>query len=185
MGALRKTHFPSKRGAALLIVLAMVVVMTGVSIAYLTRTTSDRQVAQSSFHQTKVDVLAQSAMDLVIGDLQQEIANGSSSIGEPDGSTVYTPTNAAYMVPQRRANAAGAPNLIRVSVRSDSPASPGVASRASGVNSTTNPSANGRFVTSTRWNGHYLVPKGNTGTSDSSPIPAFTNATPDWVFVAP
>src|SRR4029077_3555845 len=65
------------------------------------------------------------------------------------------------------------------------PASPGVGSRASAVNSTTNASANGRFVTSTRWNGHYLVPKGNIATPDSSPIPAFTNATPDWVFVAP
>ena len=40
-------------------------------------------------------------------------------------------------------------------------------------------------MTSTRWNGHYLVPKGNTTTPDSSPIPAFTGATPDWVFVAP
>src|SRR5262249_52735405 len=66
-------HSPSKRGAALLIVLAMVVLLTGVSIAYLSRTTDDRQVAQSSFHQTKVDVMAQSAMDLVIGDLQKEI----------------------------------------------------------------------------------------------------------------
>ncbi len=53
----------------------------------------------------------------------------------------------------KRANAAGAPNLIRISVRSDNPGSPGVPSRASAVNSTTDFSANGRFVTSTRWNG--------------------------------
>ena len=185
MGPFRTTHSRSKRGAALLIVLAIVVLLTGVSIAYLSRTTSDRQVAHSSFHQSKVDGLAQSAMDLIIGDLQQEIANGSTAISEPDGSTVYTPTVAANMVPQHRANAAGVPNLVRVSVRSDSPASPGVGSRASAVNSTTDRSANGRYVTSTRWNGHYLVPKGNTATPDSSPIQAFTNATPDWVFVAP
>jgi hypothetical protein len=69
----------------------MVVLLTGVSIAFLSRTTGDRQVAQSSFHQTKVDVLAQSAMDLVIGDLQQEIANGSTPIPQPDGTTVYMP----------------------------------------------------------------------------------------------
>ena len=80
MRPLRAAHSPGKRGAALLIVLAMVVLMAGVSIAYLSRTTDDRQVAQSSFHQTKVDVMAQSAMDLVIGDLQQEIANGSNAI---------------------------------------------------------------------------------------------------------
>jgi len=129
--------------------------------------------------------MAQSAMDLVIGDLQQEIANGSTAISEADGTTVYIPTNAAYMIPQHRANAAGAPNLIRISVRSDNPGSPGVGSRASAVNSTTDASANGRFVTSTRWNGHYLVPKGNTATPDSSPIATFSGATPDWVFVAP
>ena len=68
----------SRRGAALLIVLAMVVLMTGLAVAYLSRVTSDRQVAQSSFHQSKVDELAQSATDLIIGDLQTEIANGSS-----------------------------------------------------------------------------------------------------------
>jgi hypothetical protein len=185
MRPLRAAHSPGRRGAALLIVLAMVVLMTGVSIAYLSRTMDDRQVAHSSFHQSKVDVMAQSAMDLVIGDLQQEIANGSTAVTEADGSTLYTPTSAAYMVPQHRANAAGAPNLIRVSVRSDTPASPGVGSRASAVNSTTDLSANGRYLTSTRWNGHYLVPKGNPATPDSSPIAAFSGATPDWVFLAP
>ena len=129
--------------------------------------------------------MAQSAMDLVIGDLQQEIANGSTAVTEADGSTLYTPTSAAYMVPQHRANATGAPNLIRISVRSDNPASPGVRSNASAVNSTTDLSANGRYVTSTRWNGHYLVPKGDPTAPGSSPIPAFSGATPDWIFVAP
>jgi hypothetical protein len=175
----------------------MVVLFTGLGIAYLTRTTGDRQVAHSSFHQTKVDGLAQSAMDLVIGDLQQEIVNGSTAIGQPDGSTVYTATNAANMVPQHRANGANMPNLIRVSVRSDNPASPGVASRASAVNATTDASANGRSVSLPRWNTHYLLPKDNTLNNDTyppspllppyNPYPAvLTGFTPpDWVFVAP
>jgi hypothetical protein len=60
---------------------------------------------------------------------------------------------------------------------------PAVASLASAVNSQDNPSANGRSISSTRWNSHYLVKKGDTTTTESSPIPAFTNATPDWVFV--
>src|SRR5262249_21359071 len=146
MGSFRTAHSAREQAAALLIVLAIVVLLTGLAVAYLSRTTGDRQVAHSSFHQSKVDVLAQGAMDLVIGDLQQEIANGSTAISEPDGSTVYTPTAAANMVPQHRANAAGVPNLIRVSVRSDNPASPGVGSNASAVNSTTNLSANHRFL---------------------------------------
>src|SRR5207302_241579 len=100
-----------------------------------------------------------------------------------NGATIYTPTSAANMIPQRSGNAAGVPNLIRRSVRSDPIAAPGLVSRASAVNSTTDVSANGRFVTSTRWNTHYLVPKKNTGADDSIPIDAFTAATPDWVFV--
>src|SRR5436189_839156 len=103
--------------AALLIVLAFVVLLTGLSVAYLSRTTSDRQVAHGSFNQTKADQLVASAMDNIIGDLRQEIARGSIATTEPDGSKVYTPTTAANMVPQRSGNAAGVPNLIRRSVR--------------------------------------------------------------------
>ncbi len=55
MGPFRTARSARERAAALLIVLAMVVLMTGLAVAYLSRTTSDRQVAQSSFHQSKVD----------------------------------------------------------------------------------------------------------------------------------
>ena len=89
------------------------------------------------------------------------------------------------MIPQRSGNLPAAPNLIRRSIRSDPIPTPGIASRASAVNSTTDVSANGRSVMSARWNSHYLVPKKNTGPGqdDSIPIDAFANATPDWVFV--
>jgi hypothetical protein len=186
MNWLRKAVRFRERGAALIIVLAFVVLLTGVAIAYLSRATSDRQVAHSSFNQSNVDQLAQSAMDNIIGDLRQEIANGSANLALPAETPAYSPSPspaAVYMVPQRSGNAAGAPNLIRRSVRSDAIPAPGRSSRASAVNSRDDVSANGRSVTSTRWNGHYLVPKGNLATDDSSPIPAFTGATPDWVFV--
>ena len=185
MNRLGKALPDAQRGAALIIVLAFVVLLTGLSVAYLSRTTSDRQVANSSFNQSNVDQLVQSAVDNIIGDLRTEIANGSTAINQADGTTLYIPTGAANMIPQRSGNAAGAPNLLRRSVNPDNIPSPGVASRASAVNSQDNPSANGRSITSTRWNGHYLVPKGDTGTDNSSPIPAFTAATPDWVFVTP
>src|SRR6266545_4087888 len=119
MNSLLKTVPSRERGAALIIVLAFVVLLTGVAIAYLSRTTSDRQVAHSSFNQSNVDQLVQSAVDNIIGDLRQEIANGSTAIVEADGSTVYIPTAAANMVPQRSGNSAIARNLIRCSIRSD------------------------------------------------------------------
>jgi hypothetical protein len=177
-----------QRAAALVIVLAFVVLLLGLSVAYLSRTTGDRQVAHSSFHQSKVDELAQSAMDSIIGDLRQEITNGSTPSPQADLTTVYSPTPAANMVPQRSGNVAGVPNLIRRSVRSDSLANnPAPPSKASAVNSTADLSANGRYVNATRWNTHYLIPKKNTGTDDSIPIDAFGTgnppATPDWVFL--
>jgi hypothetical protein len=172
-----------ERGAALIIVLAFVVLLTGLMVAYLSRTTSDRQVAQVSFTQTKADQVAASGMDLVIGALRQEITGPS-----PTPTPPYVPAANANMLPVRFGNPPGSPdpipNLVRRSVRADNtiPA-PGISSLASTVNSTTDVSANGRFVTSTRWNSHYLVPKKNTGTDDSIPIDAFTAATPDWVIL--
>jgi hypothetical protein len=159
-----------------------------VSVAYLSRTTTDRQVAHSSFHQSNVDQLAQSAVDNIVGDLRQEITDPVASttsiinINSVD-VTIYTPRSAAYMVPQRNVNLAGVYNLIRRSDRSDPLVSPARSSRASAVNSMTDVSANGRYITSTYWNGHYLIPKGNVNTNDPSPTPTFNAVTPDWVFV--
>src|SRR5437879_4188874 len=85
---------PRERGVALIIVLAFVVLLTGLMVAYLSRTTSDRPVAQSSVHQTKVDQLAASAMDLVIGGLRQEIVGPS-----PTPTPPYVPATNAAMLP--------------------------------------------------------------------------------------
>ncbi|MEJ7609362.1 MAG: hypothetical protein WKF37_24585, partial [Bryobacteraceae bacterium] len=177
-----------QRGAALIIVLALVVLLTGIVVAYFSRATSERPAAQSSFNQAKTELLAQSAMENIIGDLRQEIIDGSTAT-TVSGITIYSPTSAANMVPQRSGNPAGAPNLVRRSIRSDPAKWPDAAvgpargSRASAANSTTDLSANGRAVSSTRWNSHYLLPKKDTTTSDSLPEDAFTAATPDWVFV--
>jgi hypothetical protein len=174
-----------ERGAALIIVLAFAVLLTGVTLAYFSRTTSDRQVAHSSFHQSSVDNLAQSAMDIIIGQLRQEIVNGSTATTVNGSTIIYVPATASHVVPQGSGNPDPAQirNLIRRSVSPDNIVSPGLPSLASAVNSTTHLSANRRSVTPARWNSHYLVPKTNTGNDDSIPIGAFANATPDWVFV--
>jgi Tfp pilus assembly protein PilX len=182
---LRKHSSPREQAAALIIVLAFVVLLTGLAVAYLSRATSDRHVAHSSFNQSNVDQLAQSAMDNIIGDLRQEITDGSTpTTVNVNGNyvTIYTPMSATYMLPQRNVNLTGVYNLIRRSGSPD-PVAPGRPTRASAVNSMTDVSANGRYVTSTRWNGHYLIPKGDVNTSDPSPTPTFNAVTPDWVFV--
>ena len=54
------------KGAALIIVLAFVVLLTGMVLAYFSHTTTDRQLAQSSFNDTSADLLARSALDCVV-----------------------------------------------------------------------------------------------------------------------
>jgi hypothetical protein len=186
-----------ERAAALIIVLAFVVLLTVLVLAYFTRATSDRPVAHSSFNQSKADELAQSAMDLVIGALRQEITGPAPTPPPP-----YFPLPNANMLPMRSGNppiVGGVdpiPNLIRRSVRSDALSSPALPSLASFVNSTTDASANSRSVSLARWNKHYLLPRYNTGTpsdyTPSSPLvspfnpnPAVANGftPPDWVIL--
>jgi hypothetical protein len=157
-------------GAALIIVLSFIVLVTAVVIAFFARTTTDRQLARSSFANTAADVLARSALEVVVGDFKQEITNG----GVPSASTI---------VPQRSGDSPDVSNLIRRSVRNDSLALPAIASRASAVNSTTDASINGRTILTARWNKHYLIPRLNAGSApiDSTPIAGFVS--PDWVFV--
>ena len=63
----------ASKGAALMIVLAFVVLLTGMALAYFSRTTTDRQLAQSSYTDTSSDLLARSALDIVVNDFKQEL----------------------------------------------------------------------------------------------------------------
>jgi hypothetical protein len=153
------------KGAALIIVLAFVVLLTGMVLAYFSRTTTDRQLAQSSFNDTSADLLARSALDIVVSDFKQEIVNG-----QPVSVTNIRPT--VYPIPPP----SDIPNLIRYSSQN------AAASRASNISSTA-VSANGRSINTTRWNSHYLIPRGNPSdpSANASPVPSFT--APDWVLV--
>src|SRR4029077_3677566 len=131
--------------------------------SYFSRTTTDRQLAQSSYNDTSADLLARSALDITVSDLKQEIANNPT-------------VTAANIQPARYP--AGIPtdnpNLIRYSSRN------AVASRASNVISTA-ASANGRSISLARWNSHYLIPPASATGIDSNPVADFT--APDWVLV--
>src|SRR5205814_2867631 len=83
-----------EKAVALIIVLAFVVLLTGLAVAFLSRGANNRQVAQSSFHDTDADLLARSALDIVVSDFRQEIVNGSTSASIPG----------VYYVPWTKAN---------------------------------------------------------------------------------
>ena len=153
----------ASKGAALIIVLGLVVIATAFGLAYLTRTTTDRQLAQTSSNDTTADLVARSALDVTVSDLKQEIANNPT-------------VNAANIQPARYP--AGIPddnpNLIRYSSLN------AAASRASTVRST-DASANGRSISLARWNSHYLIPPASATGTDSTPVGSFVP--PDWVLV--
>src|SRR5438477_1855601 len=155
----------ASKGAALMIVLALVVLLTGLSLAYFSRTTTDRQLAKSSYNDTSADLLARSALDIVVNDFKQEIIN----------NPVVTRTNiqpSPYPIPVP----ADIPNLVRYSSRY------ATASRASNVGSSI-ASGNGRSISTSRWNSHYLVPRCKLGNSatDSSPVPS--SSPPAWLLL--
>src|SRR5438034_2920506 len=161
-----KTLFHSRdsasKGAALMIVLAFVVLLTGMVLAYFSRTTTDRQLAQSSFNDTSADLLARSALDITVNDLKQEIVNN--------------PTVSTANVQPARYGDAAIPNLIRRSFSGDP------TNRTSNVSSGA-VSANGRSISTTRWNSHYLIPRGNPGDTSINASPTPTFIAPDWVLL--
>lgn len=186
----------SQRGIALVIVLAFVVLLTGLVVAYLSRTSTDRQLAHGTFNEAKADQLARSALNIVVGDLKQEIVDGSASPApSPGGSPIYIPSQANYILPLRSGNPTGSPdpvpNLVRRSVQSDPMAPPGVTSRASNLSSapaaSASPGTKRGEITAARWNKHYLIPRATPGPGQSTtttytdPVSRFV--APDWVFV--
>ncbi len=147
-------------------------------VAYFSRTGTDRQLAHGTFNETRADIFARSALDIVVADLKQEIVAGSSA-ATVDGYTIYTPTANANILPVTSGTPAdkSIPNLVKRSVATDP------ASRASGVNSTA-ASLNGRAISPARWNKHYLLPRVSpTPSSQSDTTPTASFVAPDWVLI--
>ena len=172
------TNSCNRQAAALVILLAFLVILSGIVMAYLWRATADRQLAHETFNQTQADILARSALDLVVGDFKQEIAGGSIA-STVDGYTIYMPRIDANILPTTSGTPAdrSVPNLVKRSVHTDP------ASRAAAVNSTSI-SMNGRSVSTAQWNKHYLVPRVSpTPSSDGDTTPIASFEAPDWVLV--
>ncbi len=88
----------ARRGVALILVLAFVLLLTGLVALYFSLSTNDRRLAGSSFVDFKVDQLAASALDVIVGDFKQEIVNGSTASSGSSGSeTVYLPASNSNM----------------------------------------------------------------------------------------
>jgi len=180
-------------------VLAFVVLLTGLVVAYFSRAMSDRQISTSSASQTRVQAFALGATNSVIDDLRQEIAAGSTApnpMPSPITTNLYIPT-AVAMVPSRVVKGTSTPPvLVKQSVYqkpffpstdatnypSESTFPP--SNRAIGPSAqsaTSVASLNGRSISAARWNKPlFLKAKATTDYT-----PADTNiGVPDWVLVA-
>ena len=152
---------PAHKGAALIIVLAFMALLTGLALAYFSHTAADRQLAHASFHDASADLLARNALDIIVSSLKREITVAGVNVTQ------------ANIQPQRSGDDASIPSLIRRSVRNDAIPPPGVPSFASIVSSGPVDPANPKRgeITRARWNSHYLVPTAASFTP------------PDWVLV--
>lgn len=81
-------------GFALVLVLAFVVLLTGIALAFLSDSLLQRQVSNSSAGQVGASLLADGAVDVITGDLQSEIIAGSAPVTINTGAvttTIYSP----------------------------------------------------------------------------------------------
>lgn len=186
----------AERGAALIIVLGFIVMLLMLMMAFFSKSTLQQQVSKSSSIVGLADVFAQGVVDTIIADLKQEIADGSVASNIVTTSATTTVTNVVFypatnvnMVarPVGIATNTNFPNLVKISTNlpfysltnSNGSLINGV-SRAT-TNSTTNASANGRYLTAARWNKPLFLNAKNT--NDLTPASA-AFVPPSWILVS-
>ena len=167
-----------RRGFALVVILAFVVLLTVLVLAYFSYSALQRQISSASSNQATTGIFAQGVINTIVSDFKQEIYTGSSNstYGTNTVSIPLAPVNAA---PVPVGTSSNLPNLIKRSA-SGLAFSPGGASRASAI-STTNASQNGRSISPARWNAPLLLPKADTNSATDLTPANFTP--PDWILV--
>lgn len=208
-----KTHSfrptANSRGSALLIVLAFLLLLTTLTIAFLGRATLERLLASASVNQNKVDLTSQGAIATILSDLQQEIVAGSNggSINLASSSAYYPTTSRTAVpetmvpvdssgggtspvqtvTPQLAAPAIGMEDLLKESYRS-TPFYKSIGTgdynntgpiRAASV-STQDASINNRSVTAVRWNKPLFLARMYASTTSK-----YADLTPMGKFVVP
>jgi len=167
-------------GFALVLVLAFVLLVLTVALAFFSNSVLQRQISTSSANQGKVDLFAQGALDTTIGDLKQEIIAGSTT--PPIAPGVYWPLTTANMVPTRVGTVDGLPNLVKTSASGQSFYTGGPTGRASLLGTSASSS---HPISAARWNTPILLPMpaGHSNT-DLTPLSGAGGFTPpNWIYV--
>lgn len=189
-GGLTNSH---NRGAALLIALAFVVLVTVAVLSFFMVTQNSLLVTKSAPVQVELNTQVQTATESIIGDLRMEMLAGATVDATREGYDTFEPlevTRRWAMVPAPVRSASipevGFESLIKQSLAgrqfypgghpadtyaANGPAGAQGSMRASSVNTST-PSSNGRILSAARWD--------SVGLTETT-FP--DNALPDWVYI--
>ena len=177
-----------KRGVALIITLAFIILLTALVVAFFSRSITALQISNGSANRVKTDLFADGAVDTILSDLKQEIVANSTNTPIVTGSVttnIYVPKTAANAVPSISVKqGTQALNILKQSAAAV-PIYKNGPVRAILVSSTT-PALNGRYIPIDRWNEPLLIPKATGTSTDVTPATTGSNAfvPPDWVLVS-
>ena len=173
---------PSRAGAALVLTLSLLILLTVCILAFMAVVRADRQSASLTAATTRAEILGRSAGNLVLADLVSEIRDGSTNLGTTN-AVCFRANAGQNMLPQRvLADTNMATNGIFANLRKQSV--PGAfyyganfaadgPSRASDIGSW-EASRNGRVLSAGRWSKPALL----FGSGFSS-----TNQLPRWIYI--
>ena len=167
-----KLHVSPKRGIALVITMALVILLSFMVIAFFSMVTTNRQIENTSAGGVTARLLAEGAVGAIQADLRQEIIAGSNV-----ENGVYYPKAPANMVPERAVNVTVTdPNFLNVVKQSGKVFTQGatIFNFEAKNSPTTTAASNGRLVSAARWGAPML-----TGAEFT------TGNTPNWVYVNP
>lgn len=146
--------FPSrrKRGVALVTVLALVVIVSLILVAFVAAMRIERTASQSYSQSISAEHIGMGALNLVVGELQNEMSKDASPDLTFPKKPLYTNVTSTNIMPQYVGTNAAMSNLVKIS-STLAPYSGGAASGkliATGIK-TSVPARNGRFISTGRW----------------------------------
>ena len=103
-----------KAGMALVVTLAIMVLMLGITLAFFSQVLLERSISDNSAANAQVDLLARSSCEVVVADILQEIAAGSALDSTPTAArSVFQPltVNTAATMLGTNIVLAGAPSM--------------------------------------------------------------------------
>jgi len=150
----RKSRRSGQRGIALLIVLSMIVLVTLILVAFVTTMRLERSASASYSQSILADEFARGSANLIVADLQNEMAASDGLDSTYPRRPLFTNVTAANIQPQRIGTNAAMPLLVRTSTNTTFTNSSGLPSStalSASTNNSATPSKNGRYVSAARW----------------------------------